>query len=64
MHSVWSLLVEFVKAVQALGECLMCGAKVPGGGLQGHELGCAIRRADGFIKSLDSHSAEPVSIFK
>ena len=52
-----TLLVEFLKAVRAQKECLMCGAKVPGGGLKGHELGCAIRRADAFIKSLDKGSA-------
>ena len=46
-----ALLVEFVKAVRALEDCPMCDAAVPGSGLKGHEPGCAIRRADAFIKS-------------
>ena len=42
-----ALLVEFVTAVRGEKVCLMCG-KAPA-----HTAGCAVRRADAFIKTRD-----------
>ena len=50
-----ALLVEFVKAVRAQKVCPMCRAKAGG---KGHELGCAMLRADAFIKSTKVQSGK------
>ena len=47
MHSAWPKLVEFVTAVRGEKICLMCGGEKH----HAHTDGCAVRRADAFIKT-------------
>jgi endogenous inhibitor of DNA gyrase (YacG/DUF329 family) len=51
-----ALLVEFIRAVRAQKECIMCGVKLERHGFAAHRPGCATRRADIHIRSIKQSS--------
>jgi hypothetical protein len=53
-----ALLVEFITAVRAQKECIMCGAKLATRGFAAHRPGCATRRADVFIRTVKQESSQ------